>query len=67
MARKAWRPCASALAKGWRWQSSASDTLLECVPVERRDTLLAKQDATGVYQWNVILQGIEAETVFFDY
>jgi len=37
------------------------------VPVERRETLLAKQDATGVYQWNVILQGIEAETVFFDY
>ena len=44
-----------------------SDPLLECVPAERRDTLLAKKDASGVYQWNVILQGTDAETVFFDY
>ena len=44
-----------------------ADPLLECVPAERRGTLLAKQDASGVYQWNVILQGTDAETVFFDY
>ena len=24
-------------------------------------------DAAGVYQWNVILQGTDKETVFFDY
>ncbi|MCD7070103.1 protocatechuate 3,4-dioxygenase subunit alpha, partial [Pseudomonas sp. MAFF 311097] len=24
-------------------------------------------DADGVYQWNVILQGTDKETVFFDY
>jgi protocatechuate 3,4-dioxygenase, alpha subunit len=29
--------------------------------------LIAKQDADGVYQWNVILQGTDKETVFFDY
>jgi protocatechuate 3,4-dioxygenase alpha subunit len=37
------------------------------VPAERRATLLAKKDESGVYQWNVILQGTDAETVFFDY
>ncbi|MHC8378721.1 dioxygenase family protein [Pseudomonas sp. MDT1-16] len=47
--------------------ANAADPLLECVPAERRGTLLAKQDASGVYQWNVILQGTDAETVFFDY
>lgn len=47
--------------------ANVSDPLLECVPTERRGTLLAKQDASGVYQWNVILQGTDAETVFFDY
>jgi protocatechuate 3,4-dioxygenase alpha subunit len=47
--------------------ANVADPLLECVPAERRSTLLAKQDAAGVYQWNVILQGTDAETVFFDY
>jgi protocatechuate 3,4-dioxygenase alpha subunit len=47
--------------------ANVADPLLECVPAERRNTLLAKQDAAGVYQWNVILQGTDAETVFFDY
>jgi protocatechuate 3,4-dioxygenase alpha subunit len=47
--------------------ANVNDPLLECVPAERRATLLAKPDAAGVYQWNVILQGTEAETVFFDY
>jgi len=41
--------------------------LLACVPAERRGTLIAKADAAGVYQWNVILQGTDKETVFFDY
>jgi len=47
--------------------ANVADPLLECVPAERRATLLAKQDASGVYQWNVVLQGTDAETVFFDY
>ena len=47
--------------------ANAADPLLACVPAERRSTLLAKADADGTYQWNVILQGTEAETVFFDY
>ncbi len=34
---------------------------------ERRATIVSKPDASGVYQWNVILQGTDAETVFFDY
>jgi protocatechuate 3,4-dioxygenase alpha subunit len=29
--------------------------------------LVAKPHAHGVYQWNVILQGTDKETVFFDY
>jgi len=28
---------------------------------------VTKPDASGVYQWNVVLQGTDAETVFFDY
>ncbi|ROL85491.1 protocatechuate 3,4-dioxygenase subunit alpha [Pseudomonas chlororaphis] len=47
--------------------ANAADPLLACVPEERRATLLAKADAPGHYQWNVILQGTDAETVFFDY
>lgn len=47
--------------------ANVADPLLECVPADRRTTLLAKKDALGVYQWNVILQGTDAETVFFDY
>nr|BFD40105.1 protocatechuate 3,4-dioxygenase subunit alpha [Pseudomonas sp. FFPRI_1] len=47
--------------------ANAADPLLACVPVARRSTLLAKTGADGQYQWNVILQGTDAETVFFDY
>ncbi|PMY62963.1 MULTISPECIES: protocatechuate 3,4-dioxygenase subunit alpha [Pseudomonas] len=47
--------------------ANATDPLLACVPEERRVTLLAKADAPGHYQWNVILKGTDAETVFFDY
>jgi protocatechuate 3,4-dioxygenase alpha subunit len=46
---------------------NGDDALLACVPAERRSTLIAKQDEQGVYQWNVILQGTDKETVFFDY
>jgi len=46
---------------------NADDPLLACVPTERRSTLIAKPDADGVYQWNVVLQGTDKETVFFDY
>ena len=47
--------------------ANGDDPLLACVPAERRRTLVAKADASGVYQWNVILQGTDEETVFFDY
>ena len=46
---------------------NGDDPLLACVPAERRGTLIAQADAAGVYQWNVILQGTDKETVFFDY
>jgi len=46
---------------------NGDDPLLACVPAERRGTLIAKTDADGVHQWNVILQGTDKETVFFDY
>ncbi|MCY1314208.1 Protocatechuate 3,4-dioxygenase alpha chain [compost metagenome] len=48
-------------------QANETDPLLACVPEERRTTIVSKPDASGVYQWNVILQGTDAETVFFDY
>ena len=47
--------------------ANETDPLLACVPEERRATIVSKPDASGVYQWNVILQGTDAETVFFDY
>ncbi len=47
--------------------ANGDDPLLASVPAERRHTLIAKTDASGVYQWNVILQGTDEETVFFDY
>lgn len=47
--------------------ANGGDPLLACVPEERRSTLMAKVDTAGVHQWNVILQGTDAETVFFDY
>ncbi|MGF6153346.1 protocatechuate 3,4-dioxygenase subunit alpha [Pseudomonas fluorescens] len=47
--------------------ANTSDPLLACVPEGRRTTLMAKANGTGTLQWNVILQGTEAETVFFDY
>ena len=46
---------------------NADDPLLARVPTERRATLIATPDADGVHQWDVVLQGTDKETVFFDY
>jgi protocatechuate 3,4-dioxygenase alpha subunit len=43
-----------------------ADGLLERLPADRRETLLARQDAPGSYRFDVRLQG-ERETVFLDY
>jgi protocatechuate 3,4-dioxygenase alpha subunit len=44
---------------------NAEDMVLRLVPAERRDTLMAKGDSHGVFEWNIILQGLR-ETVFFE-
>jgi protocatechuate 3,4-dioxygenase alpha subunit len=44
---------------------NASDPVLALVPVERRDTLIAKRGANGVFRLDIRLQG-EGETVFFE-
>ncbi len=44
----------------------AQSALLEQVPSNRRDTLIARKQADGSYLWNIHMQG-EHETVFFDY
>ena len=43
---------------------NASDPVLLGIPVERRRTLIARQEANGAFCWDVILQGAD-ETVFF--
>lgn len=45
--------------------ANATDPVLALVPAERRDTLIAKRDAAGVFRFDIRLQG-EGETVFFD-
>jgi len=47
--------------------ANAGDAVLQSVPAERRDTLVATpiSGRTGALAWNVILQG-KGETVFFD-
>jgi protocatechuate 3,4-dioxygenase alpha subunit len=47
-------------------EPAPTDPLLERVPAERRETLLARQDGPGSYRFDVRLQG-ERETVFLDY
>lgn len=42
-----------------------SDPILQLVPAERRNTLIARLRANGEYEFNVVLQG-EKETVFFE-
>ena len=50
---------------------NAEDPVLNLVPPERRDTLIARPlaDRPGTFEWNIVLQGEAAgqgETVFFD-
>jgi protocatechuate 3,4-dioxygenase, alpha subunit len=47
-------------------EANERDPLLQLVPRERRQTLIARQspDEPGALQWDVVLQG-ENETVFF--
>lgn len=44
----------------------AQSALLNQVPVERRETLIAKKQADGSYLWDIWMQTVK-ETVFFDY
>lgn len=41
-----------------------TDPVLQLVPAERRETLIARPVANGELAWNIVLQGAE-ETVFF--
>lgn len=48
--------------------ANANDPVLQCVPTERRATLLAQRepgDATTIYRFDIILQGAN-ETAFFN-
>jgi len=44
---------------------NGSDPILPLIPIERRQTLIARRAADGSYEFNVVLQG-ERETVFFE-
>ena len=46
--------------------SPATDPALIRVPAGRRATLFAREEATGTYRFDIVLQGRE-ETVFFDF
>src|SRR5688500_4976723 len=46
-------------------RSNATDQVLQLVPPARRDTLLAREESTGRYRFDVIIQGA-GETVFFE-
>jgi protocatechuate 3,4-dioxygenase alpha subunit len=49
-------------------EANARDPVLQSVPAERRDTLIARRDKTGpdiAYRFDIRLQG-DNETVFFD-
>jgi protocatechuate 3,4-dioxygenase, alpha subunit len=45
--------------------ANEKDPILECVPAERRATLIARRSGPGRYRFDIALQGA-AETVFFD-
>ena len=45
--------------------ANAADGVLALVPEDRRNTLIAKKTAPGVYRFDIHLQG-DNETVFFD-
>jgi protocatechuate 3,4-dioxygenase alpha subunit len=44
---------------------NVTDPVLQLVPSQRRDTLIARRIRAGEYEFNIVLQG-EGETVFFD-
>ena len=44
---------------------NATDPILALVPVDRRQTLVARSTTAGEYEFNIVLQG-ERETVFFE-
>jgi protocatechuate 3,4-dioxygenase alpha subunit len=44
--------------------ANATDPVLAIVPAERRSTLIATQEASGQWRFDIRLQG-EGETVFF--
>ncbi|PZN99730.1 MAG: protocatechuate 3,4-dioxygenase subunit alpha [Hyphomicrobiales bacterium] len=44
---------------------NADDPVLALVPGDRRDTLIAKRGADGIFRFDIRLQG-ESETVFFE-
>ncbi|MGL5116979.1 MAG: protocatechuate 3,4-dioxygenase subunit alpha [Beijerinckiaceae bacterium] len=46
-------------------EANAADPVLALVPPERRETLVARRTAPGVYRLDIRMQG-ERETVFFD-
>jgi protocatechuate 3,4-dioxygenase alpha subunit len=45
--------------------ANAKDPVLTLVPADRRDTLVAKKQADGVYRFDIHMQG-DNETVFFE-
>jgi protocatechuate 3,4-dioxygenase alpha subunit len=45
---------------------NSEDLVLSLVEPGRRDTLVAREVAPGMFEWDVRLQG-ESETVFFDF
>lgn len=45
--------------------ANAEDAVLQIVPPERRETLLARRVAEGRYRFDIVVQG-NGETVFFD-
>jgi protocatechuate 3,4-dioxygenase alpha subunit len=52
-------------------EGNADDAVLNAVPPDRRDTLVARPvpNRAGVFEWNIVLQGEangQGETVFFD-
>ena len=45
--------------------ANATDKVLNAVPAERRDTLIATRQGSNVYHFDIHMQG-DSETVFFD-
>jgi protocatechuate 3,4-dioxygenase alpha subunit len=45
--------------------ANATDKVLNAVPAERRQTLIATHQGGGIYRFDIHMQG-DQETVFFD-